>query len=71
MLEKLEELLRAKPFVPFRIIMTSGHHYDVHSPYLVAIGESVIGYFFPKSDCMVNLRKTELSSIETLEPSKN
>jgi hypothetical protein len=69
MQERIEELLRQKPFVPFRIIVTSGSHYDVHSPLMLAVGQSVLAYFFPKSDRLAHIRLNQLAAVETLEVS--
>ncbi len=71
MIQRIEELLRAEPFTPFRLVMSSSNHYDVLSPYQIALGDSIIAYFFPKSDRQASLRKTELTTIETLEASKS
>jgi hypothetical protein len=70
-IEKIEEMLRAEPFTPFKLIMSSSQSYEVWSPYQVSIGASIISYFFPKSDRQATLRKTELTTVETMEPSKN
>lgn len=67
MTERLAELLRNEPFVPFRIILTSGSSYDVTSPFMVAVGQSEIAYFFAKSDRLAHLRLNQLASLETLE----
>ena len=40
MIERLEEFLRKEPFVPFRIILSSGTHYDVSAPLMVNVGRS-------------------------------
>jgi len=66
MLERLEELLRKEPFTPFRII-TSGTHYDVHSPLMIAIGKSELSYYFPKSDRLAHVRLNQLAAVETIE----
>ena len=49
-MDRLEEFLRKERFVPFRIILTSGTHYDVLSPLMLAIGKSELAYYFPRSD---------------------
>jgi hypothetical protein len=66
-MDRLEEFLRKEPFVPFRIILTSGTHYDVLSPLMLAVGKSELSYYFPKSDRLAHARLTELAAIETLE----
>ena len=67
MLERLEELLRKEPFTPFRIIITSGTHYDVHSPLMIAVGKSELAYYFPKSDRLAHVRLNQLAAVETIE----
>jgi hypothetical protein len=68
MLEDLKELLNREPFVPFRII-TSGSLYEVTSPLQVAIGETQLSYYFPRSDRKAILRLNQIASFETLEES--
>ncbi len=67
MLQKLKNLLDAEPFTPFRLVVTSGTTYDVHSPYQVAIGETLVDYFFPRSDRSASFRLNQLVSVETLD----
>jgi len=67
MLEDLKVLMRAEPFVPFRIILTSGSQYDVTSPYQIALGQTQLDYYFPKSDRKAVLRQNQLASFETLD----
>ena len=67
MFERLEEFLRKEPFIPFRIILTSGTHYDVLSPLMLAVGKSELSYYFPKSDKLAHARLNQLAAIETLE----
>ena len=50
------ELLNHDPFVPFKIVLTSGEGYDVANPNLVAVGESLMHVFFPRSDRYATLR---------------
>jgi hypothetical protein len=67
MLDDLKDFLRSEPFVPFRIVLTSGSSYDVTTPYQVAIGKTQLDYYFPKSDRKAVLRQTQIASFETLE----
>jgi hypothetical protein len=71
MLDDLKEWLDNEPFVPFRLILTSGGSYDVTSPYQVAIGETQFDYYFPRSDRKAVVRLNQLVSIETLEERKS
>jgi hypothetical protein len=65
--ERLQELLRKEPFVPFRIVLTSGSTYDVTSPLRVAVGQSELAYYFPRSDRLAHLRVNQLAALEKLE----
>lgn len=68
MLEDLKELLKSEPFVPFRIVVTSGSGYEVTSPYQIAIGQTQLDYYFPKSDRKAVLRQNQIVAFETMEP---
>ena len=67
MLQRLTQFLRSKPFIPFRVILTTGTHYDVLSPPQLAIGKSEFVYYFPKSNRLAHLRLHQIASLETLE----
>ena len=67
MLDDLKELLRVEPFVPFRIVLTSGTTYDVTSPYQIAVGQTQLDYYFPKSDRKAIVRQNQIAAYETLE----
>ena len=67
MLNDLKELIRSDPFVPFRIVLTSGTSYDVTSPYQIAIGQTQLDYYCPKSDRKAIVRQNQIAAFETLE----
>lgn len=67
MLDDLKELLRTEPFVPFRIVLTSGTSYDVTRPYQISIGQTQLHYYFPKSDRKAMVRQNQIAAYETLE----
>lgn len=67
MLEKLKDLLDREPFVSFRIVVTSGSVYEVISPYQIAIGQTQLDYYFPRSDRSATIRLNQLVSLETLD----
>ena len=71
MLNDLKEWLDKDPFVPFRLVVTSGGNYDVVSPYQLAIGETQFDYYFPRSDRKATVRLNQLVAIETLEERKS
>lgn len=35
----IQEKLKQRPFLPFRVIMSSGDKYDIHHPDLVLVGK--------------------------------
>ena len=69
MLDDLKDWLDKEPFVPFRIVVTSGTGYEVTSPYQVAIGQTQFDCYFPKSDRKATVRLNQLVAFETLEGS--
>lgn len=66
MLETIRELLDRDPFVPFRIVLTSGKEYDVSDPHLVALGQSQLNLYAPKSDRYSVLRLNQIASVDVL-----
>jgi hypothetical protein len=66
--EVLHEHLDREPFVPFRLVLTSGQSYDITNPHSLAVGETLMHLYYAKSDRSATLRLNQLASIETLEP---
>jgi hypothetical protein len=64
MIEGLQEMLRREPFIPFRIVTTSGDKYQVKDPELVVIMKSQVFIAQPRSDRFALLRNTEIAAIE-------
>jgi hypothetical protein len=64
--DTLREMLTADPFVPFQITATNGKHYEVLDPQGIAIGQSQVSYYFPKSDRFAHIRAAEIVSLEGL-----
>ena len=67
MKEQLLELLKREPFVSFHIVMTSGHEYEVSNPQMVAVGESQINVYLPKSDRFNILRLNQIAAIHVAQ----
>ncbi len=65
MLESLRELLHKSPFQSFKIVTSSGDKYEVEDPDLVAIGQSQINYFYPRSDRWVFIRLNQITALES------
>jgi hypothetical protein len=70
MLVEIKELLDRDPFVPFRIVLTSGQAYEIRDPHLAALGKSVIHVMHPRSDRYDILRQNQVAAIEVLEAAK-
>jgi hypothetical protein len=71
MLDDLKEWLDHEPFVPFRVILTSGTNYAVTSPYQVAIGKTQFDYYFPHSDRKATIRLNQVVEFGTLEEAQS
>ena len=71
MVDDLKQWLDNDPFVPFRVVVTSGGTFEVTSPYQLAIGKTQFDYYFPASDRKATVRLNQLVSIETLEERKS
>lgn len=67
MIENIKTLKHREPFSPFQIVMTSGDRYLIENPDLLAMGQSELAYYFPKSDRMAFLRIIEIAAVEKLE----
>lgn len=71
MLDDLKEFLDRDPFMPFRIVLTSGGSYEVTSPYQIAIGQTQLDYYFPRSDRKAVLRMNQIAAFEDSESAKS
>jgi hypothetical protein len=67
MLEQIRELLHSEPFIPFRIVLTSGEGFEIRNPDLVAVGQAVMHVLEPRSDRFSILRLNQLASVSVLE----
>ena len=66
-LDTIRHLHGRDPFIPFRIIMTSGDGYRIENSALLAIGKSQVVYCFPHSDRVAHLRLNQIASVEELD----
>jgi hypothetical protein len=66
MLETLRENLDCDPFVPFRIILIDGDRDDVTNPHMIALGETMAFYCYPRSDRTAWLRMNQIAAFETI-----
>lgn len=67
MIETIREMLARDPFVPFRIVLTSGKEYPIINPELVALGQTQITVYAPRSDHFFILRLNQIASIDTVQ----
>jgi hypothetical protein len=68
MRESIIEMLNRDPFVPFRLLLTIGEGFDVVNPDLVAVGQSQLTLYRPRSDRWEILRLSQVTSPGTWEP---
>ena len=59
----IQEKLRRRPFVPFRVVMSSGQFYDIHHPDLVLIGKRHLFVGTASEDNPTMFDKSSLLSI--------
>ena len=62
-LDVIRHLKRRDPFVPFRIVMTSGDRYVVEDPDALAIATSQLHYY-PRSGMGIHLRLNQVAAVE-------
>ena len=65
MINEIRELMNKEPFEPFRIVLTSGDKIQIDNPDNLAIGESRIGYFPPRSNHWVMVRINQITMLES------
>jgi hypothetical protein len=65
-LETIRDLRRREPFVPFRVVMSSGDDYTIADSELLAIGNSQLVYCFPHSDRIAHLRLNQIVAVEEI-----
>ena len=64
--ENIQELLNREPFLPFRLIMTSGKTYEVVSPNSAALLKSEVFVVFPDGARWAHVPFLHIASIETI-----
>ena len=65
--QSIDDLLKAEPFRPFRIITNNGKSYVVENPALVNQLKTQIFYAYPNSDHFALIAVRNISAIETVE----
>ena len=64
--DNIKELLDRDPFVPFRLIMTSGKAYDVSDPGSAMLLKSEVFVGFPDGERWAHVPFLHIASIETV-----
>lgn len=64
--DDLRDLLLRDPFEPFRVRLTSGDYYDIHSPLSAAMMRSRLFIALPKTDKSVYVPYEHIAATETL-----
>lgn len=64
-LDTIRHLSRTEPFVPFKIVMTSGDRYLIENGESLAITSSQIHYFPPRrSGVAISMRINQIAAVE-------
>jgi hypothetical protein len=66
-LDTIRELKARSPFIPFRIVLTSGDRYLIENPDALAIGSSQLHYYLPRSDKAIHMRMNQIAAVEELD----
>lgn len=70
MFERLRELLRARPFEPFRVYLNDGRHFDVRHPEFMALGRAIVHIVLPEdgetSDHLASVQVRNIASVDLL-----
>ncbi len=64
--DNIRELLDRDPFVPFRLVLSSGRHYDVLDPQMTVLLKSEIFIAFPDGERSSLIPLLHVTSVETL-----
>ena len=63
--DNIRELLERDPFVPFRLVRTSGREYDVVDPQMTVLMKSEIFIAFPDGEHSSLIPLLHVTSVET------
>ena len=61
----IRELLKREPFVPFRMVMSSGKHYDVTNPEMTLVLKSEVFVVFADGDRWAHVPLLHIATVET------
>lgn len=68
--ENIRELLRREPFVPFRLMLSSGRHYDIVDPELAVAMKNEVFLAFADGERWAHVPLLHIAAIETLRNGK-
>jgi hypothetical protein len=64
-LDTIRDLKRKDPFIPFRIVLTSGDRYLIEDPDALAIATAQIHYY-PRFGMGIHMRLNQIAAVEEL-----
>jgi len=64
--KELNELVRREPFVPFRVVTSSGREFDITDPHNTVVMKSELFIAFPGGESWTLIPLLHVSSIEPL-----
>lgn len=65
--ENIREFLGRDPFVPFRLVLSSGKHYDITDPHSAALLKSEVFVVLPDGERWAHISLLHIASIETIK----
>ena len=65
-LDTIVHLKRSDPFIPFRIVMSSGDRFLIENPDALAIATSQLHYY-PRSGMGIHLRLNQIAAVEEVD----
>jgi hypothetical protein len=69
--DDLRDLLTRDPFVPFRVRLSSGDHFDIRDPLSAALMKSRLFIAVPNSDKSIYVPYLHIAALETLNGRRN
>jgi len=64
--DTIRDALHREPFVPFRLVLSSGGGYDIRDPELVVVMKSEVFVAFPDGERSAHVPLLHIASLETL-----
>jgi len=69
--QNIREFLDREPFIPFRLVMSSGKTYEVATPNSAALLKSEVFVVYPDGERWAHVPFLHISSIETIRNGKS